>query len=423
MKRNLLSFALLFAGIFAGQETYAQCNPVSEINENFNSYSNFSESCWTASEAAPMITVDGDTEKYVSFYSSMAANTPVYLVTPEIVAIDGTQTITFYAYMQQGSAPGNVTIQLGTLSTANGYENFTAVGNVISMASGTDTAPESYTVAFTATDDSYIAFQITADGQHVAAAIDNVVFGTTETTCEAQETLDENFDEASSLTDICWSANEGSPIVYVDGETNQYISFYSSMSANTAGYLVTPELSTIDGQHALSFETMMQEGSAPGNVTIQIGTLSDATNFETFSAVGDPITVPAEVAEYSVTVPATTDAYIAFQIIADGQHVAAAIDNVKWQTILASDNFSFENQFSFYPNPSVDKNITIVNNTGNTGTFSIYSLTGAKVFETEVTNNSDYYTKAVNLSSLTSGIYIVQMQSGNYTQSKKLVIR
>ena len=63
------------------------------------------------------------------------------------------------------------------------------------------------------------------------------------------------------------------------------------------------------------------------------------------------------------------------------------------------------------------------NSVAEKNTVTIYSLTGAKVFETEVTNNSGFYTKEVNLSSLTSGIYIVQMQSGNYTESKKLVIR
>ncbi|AXG72820.1 T9SS C-terminal target domain-containing protein [Flavobacterium arcticum] len=83
--------------------------------------------------------------------------------------------------------------------------------------------------------------------------------------------------------------------------------------------------------------------------------------------------------------------------------------------------------FGFYPNPTTDKRITLMydlkNSVAEKNTVTIYSVTGAKVFETEVTSNSGFYTKEVNLSSLTSGIYIVQMQSGNYTESKKLVIR
>lgn len=83
--------------------------------------------------------------------------------------------------------------------------------------------------------------------------------------------------------------------------------------------------------------------------------------------------------------------------------------------------------FSFYPNPTNDKKITLLydlkNAVAEKNTVSIYTVTGAKVFETEVTNNSGFYTKLVNLSALPSGMYIVQMQSGKYTTSKKLVIR
>lgn len=414
MKKNLLSFALL-VGLFASQETFAQCDPVTTINEDFNTYTELSESCWTANEGSPMVSIDGsETEKFISFYSFMSANTPGYAVTPQIVSIDGSQTITFETAMQEGSAPGNVTIQIGTLSNATDFETFTAVGEVIEVpAEATE-----YSVAIPTTDDTYIAFQITADGQHVAASIDNVVFETAETTCEAQETIDENFDSVEELAASCWGANEGMPLVYIDGETNKYVSFYSLMAPNTAGYLVTPPLSTIDGEHTLSFETGMQEGTAPGNVTIQIGTLSDAADFETFSAVGDLIEVPAEATEYTLTIPATDDMYIAFQIIADGQHVAASIDNVKWQTTMANDVFNPKNNFSFYPNPTLDKNITVDYNGNETGNISIYSLTGAKVFETEISN-----TMNINLSNLNGGIYIVQVQAGNYTEAKKLVIK
>ncbi len=83
--------------------------------------------------------------------------------------------------------------------------------------------------------------------------------------------------------------------------------------------------------------------------------------------------------------------------------------------------------FGFYPNPSVDKNITLIydlqNSNAEKNTVSIYSLTGAKVFETEITNNSGFFTKDINLSALTSGMYVVTMQSGKNTVSKKLVIQ
>lgn len=83
--------------------------------------------------------------------------------------------------------------------------------------------------------------------------------------------------------------------------------------------------------------------------------------------------------------------------------------------------------FGIYPNPSVDKNITLMydlkNNVAEKNTVSIYSITGAKVFETQITNNSGFYTKELNLSSLTSGMYIVKMESGKYSATQKLIIQ
>jgi len=83
--------------------------------------------------------------------------------------------------------------------------------------------------------------------------------------------------------------------------------------------------------------------------------------------------------------------------------------------------------FGIYPNPAVNKNITLVydlkNSSSDKNTVSIYSLSGAKVFETEITNNSGFYTKDLNLSNLSSGMYIVKMESGNASVTQKLVIQ
>jgi hypothetical protein len=83
--------------------------------------------------------------------------------------------------------------------------------------------------------------------------------------------------------------------------------------------------------------------------------------------------------------------------------------------------------FGIYPNPTANKNITLVydlkNNAADKNTVSIYALSGAKVFETEITNNSGFYTKDLNLSNLSSGMYIVKMEAGNASVTQKLVIQ
>ena len=82
--------------------------------------------------------------------------------------------------------------------------------------------------------------------------------------------------------------------------------------------------------------------------------------------------------------------------------------------------------FGMYPNPasgSVTIMYDIKSASADKNTVSIYSLTGAKVLETEVTNNSGFFTKELNISNLSGGVYMVQIQSGNATQTKKLVVR
>ena len=73
-----------------------------------------------------------------------------------------------------------------------------------------------------------------------------------------------------------------------------------------------------------------------------------------------------------------------------------------------------------FPNPTADKNVTLTFD-ANLGAnlVSVYSLTGAKVFEAAVTEASS---KNLNLSALSSGMYIVKVQAGNATATKKLVI-
>ena len=85
-----------------------------------------------------------------------------------------------------------------------------------------------------------------------------------------------------------------------------------------------------------------------------------------------------------------------------------------------------KNAFGFYPNPSSDKNITIIydlqNSNATKNTVSIYSMTGAKVFETELAADG-FNAKEISLSNLTPGMYIVTLESGKNTVSKKLVIQ
>jgi len=89
---------------------------------------------------------------------------------------------------------------------------------------------------------------------------------------------------------------------------------------------------------------------------------------------------------------------------------------------------TLENKASFgvYPNPSTDKKINIVyelpSGAAEQNTVSIYSLTGAKVFETKMANTSGFFSQQIDLGALNAGVYVLQFQSGDYATTKKIVL-
>lgn len=88
-----------------------------------------------------------------------------------------------------------------------------------------------------------------------------------------------------------------------------------------------------------------------------------------------------------------------------------------------SDNVSF----GMFPNPTANGQVTVVfeNVTSSSidNSVEIYTMNGAKVLKTEVTNNGGFYQKNLNVSSLQSGVYVVKFTAGNSSVSKKLIIQ
>lgn len=244
--------------------------------------------------------------------------------------------------------------------------------------------------------------------------------------CTAVETLNETFENflTGAFPQNCWTASTAAPMITVD-ESNtgeKSVTLYSFFAANAPFYLVTPELSTIDGNHTLTFDAGGLGGN-PGTYTIQPGTLETVNGYSAFQGVGQPLQIGATMTTYSnIAIPAsTTQKFIAFKIIATSQHMAASLDNVKWQSTL-SVNDSKLSTFNVYPNPATDRNITVAfNSTIEKANIAIYNLTGSKVFETETANNAD--ATNLNLSGLSSGIYLLKIQSGNDTATKKLILK
>ena len=83
--------------------------------------------------------------------------------------------------------------------------------------------------------------------------------------------------------------------------------------------------------------------------------------------------------------------------------------------------------FGMYPNPTTDKKVNLVYDvnalSSNNNEVSIFSTAGQKVYQTNLNTNSGFYNKSLDLSSLASGIYVLQFTSGNNSVTKKLILK
>jgi len=95
-------------------------------------------------------------------------------------------------------------------------------------------------------------------------------------------------------------------------------------------------------------------------------------------------------------------------------------------SLLSTTTFANNASFGVYPNPTTDKKINVVYDlpAGNSdqNIVTVYSLTGAQVFEAKIANNSGFFNQQLDLGSLNSGVYVLKFQSGNYSTTKKIVL-
>ncbi|MDT8414529.1 MAG: T9SS type A sorting domain-containing protein [Flavobacteriaceae bacterium] len=87
-------------------------------------------------------------------------------------------------------------------------------------------------------------------------------------------------------------------------------------------------------------------------------------------------------------------------------------------TLSVADNFIDKNDIKMYPNPAVHE-FFISNPQFQTNEVAIYSLTGQKVIQKNALDNQI----AINVSGLSSGIYLVSIKTDTDIQTKKLVIK
>lgn len=229
--------------------------------------------------------------------------------------------------------------------------------------------------------------------------------------CAAVQTLSETFDSFSTFPENCWNGNfPSSPNTLIKGTTDKTLQLYSgNLTADLI--IVSPELSTIDGQHALSFDIPSIQNAA--GATLQVGTMTDNADFSTFSAV-EPAFIPvAGTTHYTAKIAANKGhKYIAIKFIHGGGHKVINIDNIEWNTTLGTPSFNTA-LVKIYPNPSTG--IIYIDSELSVAQVEVYNTLGQLILKTD--------RKQLNLQYAAEGMYVVKVITNTGAQASYKVIK
>ncbi|WP_333661204.1 T9SS-dependent choice-of-anchor J family protein [Chishuiella changwenlii] len=159
--------------------SYAQdCTGVTEINEDFNSFTggDLPQNCWSSDQPRPRAHVDL-TRKSIQAYTFFNPNVPIYIITPEIQEFTGSQKLSFDAFVTGEGMSTQGTMQVGTLTDKNDITTFVPITEVYSLvAEGKQVKYENILIEASTTA-KFIAFKFNSASPHTAMTLDNVTFG------------------------------------------------------------------------------------------------------------------------------------------------------------------------------------------------------------------------------------------------------
>jgi hypothetical protein len=74
-------------------------------------------------------------------------------------------------------------------------------------------------------------------------------------------------------------------------------------------------------------------------------------------------------------------------------------------------------QLNFYPNPVSNGKIYLTSNTTSTKEVEIFDVLGKSVFKVSTAS------KEINISSLSTGVYIIKIKEGEVSATRKLIVK
>lgn len=229
--------------------------------------------------------------------------------------------------------------------------------------------------------------------------------------CTAVATLSEDFQTLKKWPGKCWSGSD-EPFVDVMGLPggNVVISMFSFNKPTDLIYLITPELSTINGKNVFKFDIIA--GSTIG-ITAQIGTMSNNKDFSTFVAAEPAFTVTGPKTYTSAPIKAINGhKYVAIKLTPTANAQSLNIDNVEWNTTAGTHTFDLS-KVHVYPNPTsgtfrVDSQLDIKQ-------IEVYNSVGQRILVTDE--------KEINLQNAANGLYIVTVTAADGGQGTYKLVK
>jgi len=232
--------------------------------------------------------------------------------------------------------------------------------------------------------------------------------------------INENFDSFTvstpSFPQNGWTmqvpSNPDYMVTISEDGANKYVQGYAFFSANTALYLISPQIVAPNGTKTLSFDASKVTQSAFTG-TIEAGLVSSPTDMASFTSLGTAVTLQTTTPlTISYNVPASTKQYIAFKFVGLVNHASTRLDNIAYGigNLSVTDHSKDNNQLKF----TADDHHLIFIGKSNVKEVKIYSATGSLVNAGKVENN------LVDISKLLSGVYIFQTvnSDGSVLKSK-----
>jgi len=90
-------------------------------------------------------------------------------------------------------------------------------------------------------------------------------------------------------------------------------------------------------------------------------------------------------------------------------------------TTLSTDDFALENNFAIYPNPNNGEFNVKFNATSNNVSLEVFDIRGRSVYA-QGFNNSGIFNETINLGNVQSGMYLLNVNDGSRTFTKKIVV-